>query len=236
MLFFYVRHGDPIYDPDSLTPLGKRQAEAVGKRLSLYRLDRIFASTSNRAILTATPASEISKKPIERLDWTNEGHAWEELTVNTPEGRRWLFHRTEIKELFHTPEIKELGFEWYRHPAFSEYNYAEGMARIQRESDAFFESLGYKHEGGGKYKVIEKNNKRVALFAHQGFGLAFLSCVLAIPYPQFSVHFDIGLTGVTVIDFAEENGYAYPKVLTHSNDAHILHEGLPTNTNNGTFF
>ena len=33
MLFFYVRHGDPIYNPDSLTPLGQRQAEAVGKRL-----------------------------------------------------------------------------------------------------------------------------------------------------------------------------------------------------------
>ena len=31
MLFFYVRHGDPIYDPDSLTPLGHRQAEAVAK-------------------------------------------------------------------------------------------------------------------------------------------------------------------------------------------------------------
>jgi len=29
MILFYVRHGDPIYDPDSLTPLGKRQAEAL---------------------------------------------------------------------------------------------------------------------------------------------------------------------------------------------------------------
>ena len=26
MLLFVVRHGDPIYDPDSLTPLGKLQA------------------------------------------------------------------------------------------------------------------------------------------------------------------------------------------------------------------
>ena len=29
MLFYYVRHGDPIYTPDSLTELGHRQAEAV---------------------------------------------------------------------------------------------------------------------------------------------------------------------------------------------------------------
>ena len=97
MLFFYIRHGDPIYDPDSLTPLGHRQAEAVAKRLSLYGLDEIYASTSNRAVLTATPTSEMLKKPITELDWANEAHAWEELTVKTPEGKRWLFHRTEIK-------------------------------------------------------------------------------------------------------------------------------------------
>lgn len=36
MLLFYVRHGDPIYNPDSLTPLGERQAEAVAKRLALH--------------------------------------------------------------------------------------------------------------------------------------------------------------------------------------------------------
>lgn len=33
MLLFYIRHGDPIYIPDSLTDLGKRQAEAVARRL-----------------------------------------------------------------------------------------------------------------------------------------------------------------------------------------------------------
>ena len=34
MLLFYLRHGDPIYSPDSLTPLGQRQAEALGRRLA----------------------------------------------------------------------------------------------------------------------------------------------------------------------------------------------------------
>ena len=28
MLLFYLRHGDPIDNPDSLTPLGMRQADA----------------------------------------------------------------------------------------------------------------------------------------------------------------------------------------------------------------
>ena len=53
MLLFYIRHGDPVYDPDSLTPLGARQAEALAKRLARHGLDRIYASSSNRAMLTA---------------------------------------------------------------------------------------------------------------------------------------------------------------------------------------
>lgn len=228
MIFLYIRHGDPIYSPDSLTPLGHRQAEALARRFVSYGIDEIYSSTSTRARLTATPTSEVLKREITELDFANEGHAWRELTVKTPEGNRWLFHRPEIKEIFHTPEIRALGYEWYKHPAFSEYNYKDGIERIQRESDAFFESLGYKHEGYGKYKIVAKNNKRVALFAHQGFGLAFLSCVLGIPYPQFASHFDITTTGVTLIEFADDGGYSYPKVLTHSNDSHLFRDGLPT--------
>ena len=67
MLFFYVRHADPIYDPDSITPLGERQAESVAKRLALYGLDEIYSSTSNRAKLTAKPTAEILKKEIHEL-------------------------------------------------------------------------------------------------------------------------------------------------------------------------
>ena len=33
MLLYIVRHGDPIYETDSLTERGKLQAEAVGKRM-----------------------------------------------------------------------------------------------------------------------------------------------------------------------------------------------------------
>jgi probable phosphoglycerate mutase len=69
----------------------------------------------------------------------------------------------------------------------------------------------------------------VALFAHQGFGLAFLSHILDIPYPVFSMHFDTTHSGVTVIEFKNEDGICVPKILTLSNDSHIYKDGLPTN-------
>lgn len=49
MILYYIRHGDPIYNPNQLTPLGERQAEAAAKRLAVYGMDKIYASVSNRA-------------------------------------------------------------------------------------------------------------------------------------------------------------------------------------------
>ena len=234
MIFYYIRHGDPIYEPDSLTPLGERQAEAVAKRLSVYGLDEIYASTSNRAILTAKPTAEILKKEIKLLDFANEGHTWGELTYKDECGRHWLFHLRRIVELFNTKEIRDLGDEWYTHPEFEGHDFKKGIDRIYREGDAFFKELGYEHiPHTGQYKVINSNQKRIALFAHQGFGIAFLSCLLDIPYPMFSTHFDMTHSGVTVINFHEENGIAIPVVYTLSNDSHIYKEGLPTAYNNG---
>ena len=62
MLFFYIRHGDHIYNPDSLTALGQKQADALARRLSVYGVDRIYASSSNRAIQTAKPICDLLKR------------------------------------------------------------------------------------------------------------------------------------------------------------------------------
>ena len=238
MLLFYVRHGDPIYDPDSLTPLGHRQAEAVGKMLRSLRIDDVYASTSERAKLTATPLCEIAKKQMTLLDFANEGYAWRDLTCfSKARGcRTWIFFAPEMKEVFHTPEMLSLGQRWYEHPVFKteefrDKDYGAGIARIQEGTDAFLESLGYKRVSDGKYEVLSHNDKRVAFFAHQGFGLAFLSCVVGIPYPMFCSHFDICTSGVTVIEFNDDGGYSYPRILTLSSSAHLYREGLPTRYN-----
>ena len=234
MLFFLIRHGDPIYNPDCLTPLGERQAEAVGRRLALYGVDKIYASSSKRAEMTAIPTSEMEKKEITILDWCREGHAWQQLTVvNEAGSRRWGFQDDKTTAFFNSPELLAMGKAWYKHPFFEGTRFEEGILRIGKESDAFFESLGYRHDvENNRYEAIAPTKERVALFAHQGFGLAFLSWVLDIPYPLFCTRFDMGHTGMTVIEFADKDGYAVPKVLTLANDGHLYREGLATNYQN----
>ena len=235
MLFFYIRHGDPIYRPDSLTPLGERQAEALAKRLALYGLDRIFSSSSNRAILTAKPTCELLGKEAEIVDFANEGYAWDGFTVKRGETFYWRFDDPLTKQLFTDESVLSMGHDWCEHPEFT--GCKEGMERVWRESFEFFRSLGYERIGKtGKYKVLQSNNERVALFAHQGFGSAFMSALLGIPYPQYSVHFDMSHTGMTVIDFREKDGFAIPRVLTLSSDSHLYREGLSTRYNHDLYF
>lgn len=235
MIFYYVRHGDPIYDPDSLTPLGERQADAVAKRLAVHGVDRIYTSPSHRAVMTAQPTCDLLHKQAEVLDFADEAHAWRDLSVpcDNAGGRCWAFSYPPTIHAMASLSLSEADGRWFDRPAFEGGHFEEGLRRIRTHSDALFASLGYERiPDSGQYRVVRSNRERVALFAHQGFGLAFLSELLHIPYPLFCTHFDLCHTGLTVIEFRECDGIAYPTVLTHSSDAHLYREGLPTRYNN----
>ena len=140
-----------------------------------------------------------------------------------------------MKMLFADTSVISLGHNWFEHKDLT--NYKKGVDRIAKVTYDFFKELGYEHiRGTGKYKVIEPNDDRVAFFAHAGFGLAFFSEILDIPYPVFVNHFDMCPTGMTVIEFKEENGFAIPKVLMLSSDSHLYREGLPLKYNDEIYF
>lgn len=233
MLFFYVRHGDPIYKPDSLTPKGELQAAALVPRFARYGLDEIYTSSSNRAQLTAEPTCKALNITPTVLDWCKESYAFDEFSVLDENGKKhWVFQDEAYCRLMISPEIRALDKQWYRHEAFGE-SFQQGVERIGKEADAFMEQLGYRRRPqDGCYDAIAHHNRRIALFAHQGIGLAFLSHLLDIPYPLLCTHFDMGHSGVTVIEFQNLNGIAIPKVLQLSNDSHLYHEELPTDYQN----
>lgn len=117
MIFYYIRHGDPIYDPDSLTPLGALQAEALAKRLARYGLDEIFVSSSNRAQLTAAPTCRLLHKEMKILDWCNECHAWDDFAYTGEDGvASWVFHKQAVREFFVSDEVQSLGKNGTRTP------------------------------------------------------------------------------------------------------------------------
>lgn len=233
MILYYVRHGAPIYDPDSLTELGHKQANALAKRFSLYGLDAVYSSPSNRAVQTAQPTCEALGLEMNICEWADEGKAWEDTTVIMQDGRpTWGFADAGTVARFNDAEVLALGKKWYTHPFFNGSSFGRGVARINDAVDGFLRSLGYAHNRERVcYQKVGDSPDRVALFAHQGAGMLILSSILDIPYPVFSTRFDFGHSSVTVITFGEE-GDVYPKVLQLSNDSHLYKEGILTGYNN----
>lgn len=234
MILYYIRHADPIYSPNSLTPLGIRQAEALAKRLSNSGIEKIFVSTSNRAKLTAQPTCEMMKTEAEECDFMNESYAFNELGVEREDGSNtWLMRNPNYLERMVSRKMAALGDDWYNFEGFNSERYKKGMERIHTETDKFFASLGYEHDRENcVFKIKEPKYKKIAVFAHQGFGLAFLSSILDIPYPVFSSRFDLGHSSMTVVNFKEFNGVAIPYIMSFSNDSHLYREGLPTRYQN----
>lgn len=234
MFFYYVRHGDPIYDPDSLTPIGHKQAEALAKRLSLYGMDEIYSSTSIRAQMTAQPTCDILKKEKTLLDWTNEAHVFSEFSVKKEDGNRtWVFHSQKYRDILNASQVRDLGSKWYTHPKLAGDNFEKGVKRVDAETDAFLLQLGFRHDRENAcYEVVRRNDKRIALFAHEGFGKAFLSSLLDIPYPQVALRLELGHSSVTVIHFDENAEKVIPRVLQWSNDSHLYKEEILTGYHN----
>ena len=233
MLLFYVRHGEPTYHPDELTPIGKRQAEAIGRRLARYGLDKIFSSTSNRALETAEPAAELTRREIVKLDWCNEGHAWLEMAIENEKGeKKWCFSIPSIRRKLSSPEVLSLGDRWYEAPGFPPNRFKDAVERVNRELDAWIGELGYRHDRENKcYVPVAPNNDRVALFGHQGFGNLFFSSLFDIPYPLWATRFDQNYTGCSAIWFQESDGVVIPKMIQFSGDGHLYASDLPTEFN-----
>lgn len=237
MLLFYVRHGDPIYDPDQITPLGEEQAKALANRLQVFGVDEIYASTSNRAIQTAKPTSDLLGVEIKTLDFLNENYL-DEIKLPTEEGKRdWVWSHPEYANILTSREVREMGESWYKHPKLESFHFENKISEINEQLDVFLAGFGYEHDSEkGLYKIVKRNvEKRVAVFAHECMGKIVMSHLLDIPFPYYATHFEMHTSALTVIRFddgsldergKEPSAYARARVLSLSNDAHLYHDGV----------
>ena len=72
MRIVFVRHGEPDYANDCLTPLGREQAKAAAIRLKEEGIEEIWSSPLGRAQETAQATSELLGLPVRTLDFMRE--------------------------------------------------------------------------------------------------------------------------------------------------------------------
>ena len=224
MLLYIVRHGDPIYETDTLTERGKLQAEAVGKRMFDAKIDRIFSSPMGRAKETADPACRLLglEKNIE--EWTHEIE--DERLTPFPDGKLKSITMLQNTYFRENGNINLSYEDEYKCTGINQSKMKEKVAFIEKSGNEFLERLGYKEENG-VYRILRKNEEKVALFCHAAFGRAWISTLLHIPLHIMWSSFKYTHTGVTVIEFANnENGFTAPSCLCYSDVSHLYANNL----------
>ena len=232
MLLYIIRHGDPIYETDTLTERGKLQAEAVGKRMFDSKIDRIFSSPMGRAQETAVPACRLLglEKTIE--PWTHEIE--DERLTPYPDGVMksvTLVQNTYYRQDGNIDLPYDKAFECV---GFNQSQMEQKVKSIEADGKKFLERLGYREENG-VYRILRKNEEKVALFCHYAFAKSWLSTLLHIPIHIMWGGFDYNHTAVTVVEFKNnENGFTAPKCLCFADVSHLYAQNLDLRINNDT--
>ena len=232
MILYIVRHGDPIYETDSLTELGKKQAEAVGKRIFDAKVDKIFSSPMGRAMETAEPSCRLLGLPKQIENWTHE--IGDERLTPFPDGNMKSIAFVQNTYYRENGNINLPYERAYECTGICDSRINEAVDFIEKNGKIFLEKLGYKEENG-IYRILRENDEKIALFCHAAFARTWISVLLHIPLHIMWASFDYTHTGVTVLEFANnENGVTAPKCLCYSDVSHLYKSGINLLYNNRT--
>ncbi|MBO4927350.1 MAG: histidine phosphatase family protein [Clostridiales bacterium] len=222
MRIILVRHGDPDYLTDSLTELGKKQADALARRLMGEGIKEIYSSSMGRARETAEAFARLSGiGPIRTLDFMREirfgygealyesGNPWDEADNMAQEGH----------------EINDPS--WHEWPFFQGNAATEDVDLVEKETDVWLSGLGYDREGPYyRCKRTDDQEYTVVLFAHGGSETAMMARILNLPFPYLCGIIRMRCTSITIIRFDSTPGSKIMPVLELTGDAGHLSDIL----------
>lgn len=215
MRFLFIRHGEPDYKNDCLTPTGHLQAKAVAKRLAGENICEIYSSPLGRAQETAGYTAQVLGQNITTLDFMRELSWGGEEVPN--KGHIWMLSDRMLNE----DNFDFYKQDWREHPYFKKNIVMPCYETVVAGIDVFLESQGYRHEGS-RFFCSQENNKTIALFSHGGSGGAALSHILSMPFPYVLCVFPYTYTSVIALDFPSMAGeYVHPRVELFNDAAHI---------------
>ena len=205
-----IRHGDPDYANDCLTPVGKKEAQCLAEALEGLVIDDIYVSPLGRALETCSFTAHRKVISPVVLDWLKEKGI-------TRDGRICLW---EVPgEVFLGASKGSSHNDWFDlSVALPEGR--EQYERVKKGFDALMATYGYVRNGD-LYHVEKGSDKRIALFCHKGVILTLLADILHWPLPMIFVSLQIYPTGITRLEIVENNSLANFKAVAINDLTHL---------------
>ncbi len=199
MKLVFIRHGDPDYEHDSLTPQGRIEAACLAERISALDVKNFYVSPLGRARETAEYTLKKVNREAETFDWLREfgprilrpdrkeraGVSWDWLPQD------WL----------QFPEFLDRN-QWMNHPVFQEAGVGKEYERVTRSLDELLAAHGYER-CGFYYRTAAANQDRLVFFCHFGVTCVLLSHLMNVsPMPLWH-GLAMAPTSVTVVNTEE---------------------------------
>lgn len=218
MYLYLVRHGDPDYKNDCLTPLGKKQAEAVGDRIALLKPDHLYTSPMGRASETSIPSAQKTGLPVTTLEFLHEiksgihGLPAEEKAKYSP----WLSSQVLAAE-----GVDLLRYDFSEHFAWKGTRFEESVGIVTEGFDAWMSENGFTREGL-YYRCTRPNDEKNVFFAHGGSISCIFAHLLNLPVQYICAFQDFYCTSITSIRFDAVSGaLSVPRMLSVNDCFHI---------------
>ena len=170
MKIILIRHADPDYAHDSLTPLGFKEAEYLAKRIAEWPVTAMYCSPQGRALRTMEPSAKALGMKATVCDWLREHHNGSHLRPDgsgETTGIAWnLYPDFWQKDPLHfSPDGWTASDYMESMPVKSDAHWEE----VKTGLDGILASYGYVREGL-VYRIKENARRNVLLvfFCHHG--------------------------------------------------------------------
>lgn len=221
MKILIVRHGDPDYSIDSLTPKGWKEAEYLSERLLKLDIREIYVSPLGRAKDTASLTLKKMGRSAIECPWLREfeGHVIRPDTGCDSIAWDWLPQDWTAEESYYQKDV------WYQTEIMKQGNVGKEYQWVVQELDEILKKHGYERENG-YYRVKKANNDTIVFFCHFGVECVMLSHLLGIS-PMILWHgFCAAPTSVTTINTEERRkGIASFRVSAFGDISHLYAAG-----------
>ena len=220
MRIIIVRHGDPDYEKDALTELGRKEAEALSERMKNIKADECYVSPLNRAKETASFCLEKMHMDAQELQWLREFAPRVVRPEKTGVAWDWLPQDWTRMPYAFDPE------RWTEYPALEEAGVRKEVDWVYSEFGDFLKRHGYRKEGK-LFRAERSNNETIVFFCHFGLECILLSYLLNLPVFVLWHSTIAAPTSVTMVVTEERReGIAQFRMISFGDTSHLYFAGM----------
>lgn len=221
MRLIFIRHGDPDYSIDSLTPKGWVEAELLSMRTSKWDVKDIYCSPLGRAKDTASLTLKKLNREAIICDWLKEFYVPIKDPMTEKDRIPWDFmpsYWTKESLLYHKDE-------WFHSPIMKTGEVKASYQEVCKLFDELLTTYGYIREGG--FYITEKgNDETIVFFCHLGLICVLMSHLLGIAPTLLWQGFFLAPSSVTVLTSEERiPGEAYFRCQVLGDTKHLSDGG-----------